>query len=91
MDLPRDPGAVSASGHVTSLLDRPVYSHADVDRHLGLHSGTARRWLNGYRRGGRDYGPVLLVIQGGIRVIELDAVALDAARTADRRRECRPA
>lgn len=45
--------------HVTSLLDRPVYSHADVDRHLGLHAGTARRWLNGYRRGSRDYGPVL--------------------------------
>ena len=48
-----------SSARVTSLLDRPVYSHADVDWHLGLHAGTARRWLNGYRRGGRDYGPVL--------------------------------
>lgn len=42
-----------------SLLDRPMYSHADVDRHLGLHPGTARRWLNGYSRGETEYAPVL--------------------------------
>lgn len=42
-----------------SLLDRPMYSYADVDRHLGLHSGTARRWLNGYRGAGTQYDPVL--------------------------------
>jgi uncharacterized protein (DUF433 family) len=47
------------SDRVTSLLDRPVYSHSDVDRNLGLHAGTARPWLNGYRRGGSDHGPVL--------------------------------
>lgn len=44
---------------MTSRLDRPVSSYADADRHLGLHAGTARRRLNGYRRGGRVYGPVL--------------------------------
>lgn len=36
-----------------------MYTYSDVDRHLGLHSGTSRRWLNGYRRGGREYEPVL--------------------------------
>ena len=59
MDQSCDAGPVTANDRVPSLLDRPVYSHADVDRHLGLHAGTARRWLNGYRRGGRNYSPVL--------------------------------
>ncbi len=42
-----------------SLLDRAIYSYADVDRLIGLHSGTARRWLEGYERLGRYYDPVL--------------------------------
>jgi len=42
-----------------SLLDRAIYSYADVDRLVGLHSGTARRWLEGYIRAGRLYDPVL--------------------------------
>lgn len=42
-----------------SLLDRAIYSYADVDRLVGLHSGTARRWLEGYERLGRFYDPVL--------------------------------
>jgi len=42
-----------------SLLDRAIYSYADVDRLVGLHSGTARRWLEGYVRAGRAYDPVL--------------------------------
>lgn len=44
-----------------SLLDRAIYSYSDVDRLVGLHSGTARRWLEGYERGGRFYDPVLRV------------------------------
>ncbi len=44
---------------VFALLDRAIYSYADVDRLVGLHSGTARRWLDGYRRAGRFYDPVL--------------------------------
>lgn len=43
----------------SSLLDRAIYSYADVDRLIGLHSGTARRWLEGYERAGRAYAPVL--------------------------------
>jgi uncharacterized protein (DUF433 family) len=42
-----------------SLLDRAIYSYGDVDRLVGLHAGTARRWLEGYERDGRFYDPVL--------------------------------
>jgi uncharacterized protein (DUF433 family) len=42
-----------------SLLDRAIYSYADVDRLVGLHSGTARRWLEGYVRASKFYDPVL--------------------------------
>jgi uncharacterized protein (DUF433 family) len=42
-----------------SLLDRAIYSYADVDRLVGVHAGTARRWLEGYERAGRFYDPVL--------------------------------
>ncbi|WP_018180754.1 DUF433 domain-containing protein [Jongsikchunia kroppenstedtii] len=42
-----------------SLLDREVYLYAEVDRLIGLASGTARRWINGYTRGGRSYDPIL--------------------------------
>lgn len=42
-----------------SLLDRAIYSYGDVDRLVGLRSGTAKRWLEGYKRRGRFYDPVL--------------------------------
>lgn len=42
-----------------SLLDRAIYSYPDVDRLVGLHAGTAKRWLEGYTRGGKFYDPVL--------------------------------
>ncbi len=45
-------------GDVTSLLDRKVYGMAQVDRLLGLRSGTARRWIDGYARG-KTYRPVV--------------------------------
>lgn len=44
---------------VHSLLDRAIYSYSDVDRLVGLHSGTAKRWLDGYVRSGKFYEPVL--------------------------------
>lgn len=43
----------------TSMLDRAIYSYADVDRLVGLHSGTSRRWLEGYSRSGKFYEPIL--------------------------------
>jgi uncharacterized protein (DUF433 family) len=47
---------------VTSMLDREVYVYAEVDRLIGLHGGTARRWLNGYERAGTVYEPILRVV-----------------------------
>jgi uncharacterized protein (DUF433 family) len=41
------------------VLDRRVYVMSDVDLYLGLPSGTARRWIEGYSRGGRTYPPVI--------------------------------
>lgn len=46
-------------GTVTDLLERPVYSLVQVDRLLALHTGTARRWLEGYERRGKAYPPVV--------------------------------
>lgn len=43
----------------TSMLDRAIYSYSDVDRLVGVHSGTAKRWLEGYSRAGRFYDPIL--------------------------------
>jgi len=42
-----------------AVLDRRVYVMADVDLYLGLPAGTARRWIDGYQRGGRSYPPVI--------------------------------
>lgn len=42
-----------------ALLDRPIYEMSDVDRLLALPSGTARRWIDGYRRSTGAYPPVI--------------------------------
>lgn len=42
-----------------SLLERPVYTYREVDRLLGLNPDTSKRWINGYRRKGRDYDPIV--------------------------------
>jgi uncharacterized protein (DUF433 family) len=41
------------------VLDRRLYSFAEVDDLAGLPPGTARRWLEGYVRGSRFYEPLL--------------------------------
>lgn len=46
-------------GRVIDLLGRPTYGLPQVDRILGLHSGTARRWIDGYQRAGKQYPPVI--------------------------------
>lgn len=46
-------------GAVESLLARPIFGVAQVDRLLGLSGGTAKRWIDGYRRGGKTYPPVV--------------------------------
>jgi uncharacterized protein (DUF433 family) len=55
--------------HVLDLLDRPVYGMSTVDRVLGLTTGTARRWIDGYRRGGRVYSPVVREVSTGEEVV----------------------
>ncbi|MFJ4045768.1 DUF433 domain-containing protein [Microbacterium sp. NPDC089987] len=42
-----------------SMLDRAIYSYSDVDRLVGVRAGTSRRWLEGYRRSGKFYEPIL--------------------------------
>lgn len=56
---PLSPASAKMVSMADSLLDRAIYAYSDVDRLVGLHSGTARRWLEGYERGGRFYDPVL--------------------------------
>lgn len=46
-------------GDAINLLERPLYGLGQVDRILGLRSGTARRWIEGYERGGKRYPPVI--------------------------------
>ena len=41
------------------LLARPVYGMSQVDWILRLHPGTARRWIDGYTRGGKEYPPIV--------------------------------
>jgi uncharacterized protein (DUF433 family) len=53
------------SDNVVNLLDRPLYGLPQVDRLLGLPGGTARRWIDGYRRGSKDYPPVIRERQTG--------------------------
>jgi uncharacterized protein (DUF433 family) len=54
---------------VVELLDRPIYGMAQVDRLLGLRSGTARRWIDGYRRRGRVYPPVVRLDSTGDEIV----------------------
>ncbi len=42
-----------------ALLDRRLYTYAQIDTVAGLNSGTARRWLEGYTRRGTYFPPLL--------------------------------
>lgn len=46
-------------GEVVDLLAHPTYGVAQVDALLGLQGGTAKRWIDGYKRGGKQYQPVV--------------------------------
>lgn len=54
---------------VSDLLDRPVYGMAQVDTLLSLSPGTARRWIDGYTRGGRNYAPLVRVESTGGEIV----------------------
>jgi len=51
------------------LLDRPLYGFGQVDRLLGLHGGTTARWLEGYRRLGTQYMPIIRPEPTGAEVV----------------------
>jgi uncharacterized protein (DUF433 family) len=51
-------GVKEMSGTI-DLLARPVYGMAQVDWILRLPGGTARRWIDGYARGGKTYPPLV--------------------------------
>jgi len=44
---------------MTTLLERPIYGMSQVDQLLRLANGTARRWIDGYMRGGKAYPPIV--------------------------------
>jgi uncharacterized protein (DUF433 family) len=50
------------------MLDRPVYGYGDVDRLLGLSSGTARRWIDGYKRR-KEYPPIVREAPTGVESV----------------------
>lgn len=52
-----------------AYLERPVYEMRQVDRLLQLTPGTARRWIDGYRRIGKDYPPVIREKKTGSRLV----------------------
>ena len=52
-------------GDVIGLLDRDVFGMGQVDRLLGLSSGTACRWIDGYSRRGRRYEPLVRMATTG--------------------------
>jgi uncharacterized protein (DUF433 family) len=54
---------------VTDLLNHPVYGMAQVDRLLGLTPSTARRWIDGYKRGGKAYPPVVRLESTGEEIV----------------------
>lgn len=51
------------------LLSRPVYGLAQVDWVLRLRPGTARRWIDGYVRGGKVYPPIVRLEQSGDEIV----------------------
>jgi uncharacterized protein (DUF433 family) len=55
---PADSGEGALRMSVT-YLERPIYGFSQVDDLLGLKSGTARRWIDGYERRGREYAPIV--------------------------------
>lgn len=54
---------------VIDLLNRPVYGMGQVDHVLGLTSGTARRWIDGYSRSGKAYPPVVREVPTGEDIV----------------------
>jgi hypothetical protein len=64
----RVPERLYGGGDVINLLDRRLYTFAQVDDLLSLSPSTAQRWIDGYSRQGKDYRPVVRRNSTGIAV-----------------------
>ena len=49
----------------SDFLEQPVYAMSQVDHLLGVPGGTARRWIDGYLRSGKQYEPVIRKVSTG--------------------------
>ena len=58
-----------AMGNVIDLLEYPLYGLGQVDYLLGLRSGTARRWIEGYERRDKVYPPIIRVQPTGNEIV----------------------
>lgn len=65
-----------------TYLERPVYGYSQVDDLLNLNTGTARRWIDGYVRRGREYAPVVRERRTESELVT-GRVALDGCREGD--------
>ena len=61
---------VVGTTNVIDLQDRPVYGFGQVDHILGLKAGTSQRWIDGYRRAGKSYPPVIRPEQTGDEIVK---------------------
>jgi uncharacterized protein (DUF433 family) len=60
---------VVSATNVIDLQDRPVYGFGQVDRILGVKSGTSERWIDGYKRAGRTHPPVIRPERTGDEIV----------------------
>jgi uncharacterized protein (DUF433 family) len=57
------------TSHVTSVLDREMYTEAEAARLLGVAQSTLHYWLEGGERRGRIYRPVIREAPRGVRTV----------------------
>ncbi len=58
-----------AMGDAIDLLEYPLYGLGQVEYLLGLQTGTARRWIEGYERRGKVYPPIVRVEPTGDEIV----------------------
>jgi uncharacterized protein (DUF433 family) len=61
--------AIIGSAMSVTVLDREIFSEAEAARLLRVAQGTLHYWLNGGRRGGRTYPPVIRTEPNEYRVV----------------------
>ncbi len=67
--LPPSARAIMATTMSVNVLDREIFSEAEAARLLRVSQGTLHYWLNGGRRRGRTYPPVIRTEPREVRVV----------------------